>query len=50
MDISEVESSSSTFNTFVLKPYLPVIIVDLVGVQVGFDHKLLNVIPDFDKV
>lgn len=42
---SDKGNSSSTFITPVLKPYLPVIILDLVGVQVGYAQTLSNIIP-----
>ena len=45
MEISDVDNTSSTFNTEVLYPYLPVKIVPLVGVQTGLDQTLLNLIP-----
>ena len=37
-----VERELSTVKTEVLYPYLPVIIVDLVGEQTGLAHTLLN--------
>ena len=42
-----MDKTSPTFNTLVRKPYFPVIILDRVGVHVGFDHKFVNRTPEF---
>ena len=49
-EVSEVDITSPTFKTSVLKPYLPVNIVPLVGVQTGLDQRLLNRIQVFIMV